>query len=143
MLLVFFSSTSENTARFIEKLDLPALRLPLKTADAGLVSVDQDFVLVTPTYGAGSKGFVPKQVIAFLNQEENRVRCRGVIGSGNINFLGDYCRAADLVAAKIQVPVLYRFELAGTEEDITKTREGLNNFWQKLAKKVHANSTQN
>lgn len=131
-MLVFFSSTSENTARFIEKLDLPALRLPLKTADAGLVCVDQDFVLVTPTYGAGSKGFVPKQVIAFLNQEENRVRCKGVIGSGNINFLGDYCKAADIVSAKLQVPVLYRFELAGTQEDIMKTQEGLNNFWQNL-----------
>lgn len=139
-MLVFFSSTSENTARFIEKLEVPALRLPLKTADAGLVRVDQDFVLVTPTYGAGSKGFVPKQVIAFLNQEENRVRCRGVIGSGNINFLGDYCRAADIVAAKLQVPVLYRFELAGTQEDITKTQEGMKHFWQKLPKKTPLNS---
>ncbi len=138
-MIVFFSSTSENTARFVEKLDLPALRLPLKTADAGLVRVDQDFVLVTPTYGAGSKGFVPKQVIAFLNLEENRVRCKGVIGSGNINFLGDYCRAADIVAAKLQVPVLYRFELAGTTEDITKTREGLNIFWQEFPMKAPEN----
>jgi protein involved in ribonucleotide reduction len=130
-MIVFFSSTSENTARFIEKLALPALRLPLKTTDAGLVRVEQDFVLVTPTYGAGSKGYVPKQVVAFLNQEENRVRCKGVIGSGNLNFLGDYCRAADILSAKLQVPLLYRFELAGTPEDITKTQEGLNNFWQK------------
>jgi protein involved in ribonucleotide reduction len=129
-MIVFFSSTSENTARFIEKLALPALRLPLKTADAGLIRVEQDYVLLTPSYGAGSKGFVPKQVVAFLNQEENRVRCKGVIGSGNLNFLGDYCRAADIISAKLQVPVLYRFELAGTPEDITKTQEGLNNFWQ-------------
>lgn len=128
-MIVFFSSTSENTARFIEKLALPALRLPLKTTDAGLVRVEQDFVLVTPTYGAGSKGFVPKQVVAFLNQEENRVRCKGVIGSGNLNFLGDYCRAADIISAKLQVPLLYRFELAGTPEDITKTQEGLKAFY--------------
>ena len=131
-MLVFFSSVSENTARFIEKLDEPALRLPLKTTDSGLVRVEHDFVLVTPTYGAGSKGFVPKQVISFLNQEENRVRCRGVIGSGNINFLGDYCKAADIVSAKLQVPILYRFELAGTQEDITKTQEGLERFWKGL-----------
>ena len=135
-MLVFFSSTSENTARFIEKLDVPALRLPLKTADAGLVRIDQDYVLVTPTYGAGSKGFVPKQVIAFLNQEGNRVRCKGVIGSGNINFHGDYCKAADIVSAKLQVPVLYRFELAGTPEDVIKTQKGLNTFWQKFPTKV-------
>ncbi len=138
-MIVFYSSTSENTARFIEKLDLPALRLPLKTSDAGLVRIDQDFVLLTPTYGAGSKGFVPKQVIAFLNQEENRVRCKGVIGSGNINFLGDYCKAADIISAKLQVPVLYRFELAGTAEDITKTREGLNTFCQEFPTKAPEN----
>jgi protein involved in ribonucleotide reduction len=129
-MIVFFSSTSENTARFIEKLALPALRLPLKTTDAGMFRVDQDFVLMTPTYGAGSKGFVPKQVVAFLNQEQNRVRCKGVIGSGNMNFHGDYAKAADIISAKLQVPVLYRFELAGTQEDITKTHEGLKNFWR-------------
>lgn len=127
-MIVFFSSTSENTARFIEKLDLPALRLPLKTSDAGLVRIDQDFVLVTPTYGSAKSGFVPKQVVAFLNQEENRVRCKGVIGSGNLNFLGDYCRAAEIISAKLQVPLLYRFELAGTQDDVTKTKEGLNRF---------------
>lgn len=140
---MFFSSTSENTTRFIEKLDLPALRLPLKTADAKIVRVDQDFVLVTPTYGAGSKGFVPKQVIAFLNLEENRVRCKGVIGTGNMNFFGDYCRAADIIAAKLDVPVLCRVELAGTQEDVTKTQEGLKNFWQKLPQKAPENSTLN
>lgn len=128
---MFFSSTSENTSRFIEKLDEPALRLPLKTADAGLVRIDQDFVLITPTYGAGSKGFVPKQVIAFLNQEENRIRCRGVIGSGNLNFLDDYCKAGDIISAKLKIPLLYRFELAGTPEDITRTQQGLAQFWQK------------
>lgn len=131
-MLVFFSSVTENTARFVEKLDVPALRIPLMTADAGLVRIEEDFVLVTPTYGAGSKGFVPKQVIAFLNQEENRVRCRGVIGSGNINFHEDYCKAAYIVAEKLQVPVLYRFELAGTDEDVQKTQEGMNIFWRKF-----------
>jgi protein involved in ribonucleotide reduction len=135
-MLVFFSSTSENTARFIKKLDVPALRLPLKTADAGLVRIDEDFILVTPTYGAGSKGFVPKQVISFLNQEENRVRCKGVIGSGNRNFHEDFCKAADIVSAKLQVPVLYRFELAGTDEDVNITQQGLNKFWHEYPQRV-------
>ena len=127
-MIVYFSSTSENTARFIEKLGMPSLRLPLMTKDASEVRVDQDYVLVVPTYGAGSKGFVPKQVIAFLNQESNRSRCKGVIGSGNTNFFEDYTRAADIISAKLNVPVLYRFELAGTDEDVTNIRIGLNTF---------------
>jgi protein involved in ribonucleotide reduction len=132
MLLVYFSSTTENTSRFIQELDEPALRIPLKTADAAQFSVDEDFVLVTPTYGAGR---VPPQVVKFLNLEENRVRCKGVISSGNRNFFEDFAKAGDIISAKLQVPLLYRFELAGTHEDITKTKEGLNN-WRKSQTKA-------
>lgn len=125
MLLVYFSSVTENTERFINKLDVPALRIPLKTADAELFTVDEDFVLVTPTYGAGG---VPKQVIKFLNLEQNRIQCRGVIGSGNRNFFEDFAKAADKISAKLEVPVLYRFELAGTQDDIEKVLEGMKTF---------------
>lgn len=139
MLLVYFSSTTENTSRFIEKLDVPAVRIPLKSADAALCTVDEDYVLVTPTYGSGR---VPPQVVKFLSLEQNRVRCKGVIGSGNRNFFEDYAKAGDKVSAKLQVPLLYRFELAGTPEDITKTKEGLNLFWQKSLTKAPLNSMQ-
>jgi protein involved in ribonucleotide reduction len=125
MLLVYFSSTTENTSRFIEKLDVPALRIPLKSADAELFTVEEDYVLVTPTYGSGR---VPPQVVKFLTLEQNRLRCIGVIGSGNRNFFEDFAKAGDKISAKLQVPLLYRFELAGTPEDVTKTKEGLNAF---------------
>ena len=77
-LLVYFSSLSGNTARFVEKLGVRAVRIPLHSTDAALV-VDEPFVLVTPTYGGGQgrgeeKGAVPKQVIRFLNDgAESRV----------------------------------------------------------------------
>ena len=82
-LLVYFSSVSGNTARFIEKLGLPARRIPLLPTDPE-IEVDEPFVLVTPTYGGGQgrgveKGAVPKQVIRFLNDEKNRSLIRGVI----------------------------------------------------------------
>lgn len=132
-MLVYFSSVTENTSRFIEKLGIPAERIPLKASDAGLFVVEHEFVLVTPTYGAGR---VPPQVVKFLNLEQNRVQCKGVIGSGNRNFLTDYAKAGDLVSAKLQVPLLYRFELAGTPEDVTNTHEGLTTFWQKFPPKA-------
>lgn len=125
-MLVFFSSTTENTARFIEKLDVPAVRIPLKASEAAEFVVDDDFVLVTPTYADGR---VPPQVVKFLNLEQNRVRCKGVIGSGNRNFFEDFAKAGDIISAKLQVPLLYKFELAGTPEDITKTQEGLKAFY--------------
>ena len=48
--LVFFSSVSGNTKRFIEKLGRPAARIPLHARDDAL-HAEEPFVLVVPTYG--------------------------------------------------------------------------------------------
>ena len=129
MLLVFFSSVTENTTRFIDKLGFPAVRIPLKGSDP-LPEVSEPFVLITPTYGSGQKGYVPKQVIRLLNVESIRNLCTGVVGSGNMNFNEDFGKAADVISAKLQVPLLYKFELAGTDEDVRKVQEGLPKFFQ-------------
>lgn len=123
--LVYFSSTSGNTHRFVEKLELPAQRIPIYARDAPL-SVSSPFVLVVPTYGGGSiTGAVPKQVIRFLNDPANRAQLRGVISAGNTNFGEAYCIAGDIIGAKCAVPHLYRFELLGTPDDVHRVREGL------------------
>ena len=130
MNIVYFSSVSGNTARFVGKLGRPSQRIPLYPKDAPL-RVDEPYVLVTPTYGAGNgMGAVPKQVIRFLNDEHNRSLIQGVIGAGNTNFGKAYCLAGDIISAKTNVPVMYRFELMGTPTDVTKVREGLDAFWQ-------------
>ena len=129
-LLVYFSSASENTHRFVGKLGYRSARIPLRRGDEPLV-VDEEYVLVVPTYGGGSvKGAVPKQVIAFLNDPHNRSPCRGVISSGNTNFGEAYCLAGDIIASKLDVPLLYRYELLGTNTDVARVKEGLEGFWQ-------------
>ncbi|KNB52221.1 class Ib ribonucleoside-diphosphate reductase assembly flavoprotein NrdI [Streptomyces caatingaensis] len=128
--LVYFSSVSENTKRFVERLGLPATRIPLHPHREGVPAVTAPYVLVVPTYGGGAPGgAVPKQVIRFLNIEANRALLRGVIASGNTNFGADYCLAGRVVSAKCGVPELYRFELLGTERDVRAVREGLRKFW--------------
>ena len=47
--LVYFSSVSENTHRFVQKLGVLATRIPLH----GRIEVDEPYVLVLPTYGGG------------------------------------------------------------------------------------------
>ncbi len=70
--LVYFSSVSENTHRFVEKLGLPAQRIPLTPGEPPL-RVIEPYVLVLPTYGGGKEGgAVPRQVVKFLNDEHNR-----------------------------------------------------------------------
>lgn len=129
--LVYFSSATNNTHRFVEKLGVEAHRIPLRKNDPEL-DIDQEYVLVVPTYGGGNgKGAVPKQVIRFLNNEHNRSLIRGVISAGNTNFGEAYCLAGDIISAKCHVPHMYRFELLGTSRDVDRVKEGLETFWQR------------
>jgi len=131
--LIYFSSASENTRRFVEKLGRDAARIPLHQREAELVA-SEPFVLVVPTYGGtGGEGSVPKQVIRFLNNPQNRRLIRGVIGAGNTNFGDNYCMAGDIIAFKCQIPHLYRFELMGTPDDVRLVNQGLDKFWTLLS----------
>lgn len=128
-MIIYFSGATGFTHRFVEKLGLPAQRIPLMSKDVPEFRAEEDFVLITPTYESKTQGFLPRQVAQFLNIAENRAKMRAVIGTGNINFGGDYAIAADKISEKVGIPVLYRLELAGTEEDVDIVREGLNSFW--------------
>lgn len=127
--LVFYSSASGNTARFITRLGLPADRIPARDSDP-MPAPDQPYVLVCPTFADGQgRGAVAPQVIRFLNDPARRALLRGVIAGGNRNFGATYGLAGDVIAAKCKVPVLFKFELAGTETDIARVRAGLETFW--------------
>lgn len=48
--LVYFSSSSENTQRFIERLGLPAVRIPLNERER--IQVDEPYILIVPSTAA-------------------------------------------------------------------------------------------
>lgn len=123
MKVVYFSGVSENTHRFVKKLNVDSERIPLRRTEPDL-NVDFPFLLILPTYGFGEpEKTVPKQVIRFLNNPENRKHIVGVIGAGNTNFNTDYCRAAQVISEKCEVPWLYNFEILGTPEDVEKVQQ--------------------
>ena len=130
MLVVYFSSATENTHRFVQKLGFPSARIPLRRTDEPL-KVSEPYVLVCPTYGGGASIShqnsrpVPTQVIKFLNDEHNRSLIRAVIAGGNSNFGADFGKAGDVISAKCKVPYVYRFEVLGNDDDINICREGL------------------
>lgn len=129
--VVYFSSSTGNTARFAKKLNFKNARIPISLEES--INVNDDYVLVCPTYSGGgefTKGAVPKQVIRFLNTKKNRNHCKGVIPTGNTNFNDTFCLAGLVLSKKLKVPILYQLELSGTQNDLEKTKKILINFWK-------------
>lgn len=93
-----------------------------------------EYVLVVPTYGGGNDSTtIPPQVKKFLNIKTNRDLIKGVIGMGNTNFGEHYCKAAEMISAKIGVPLLYRVEITGTPDDVEQVKERLDLLWKTTA----------
>lgn len=113
--LVYFSVMG-NTSRLVNKLSLNNNHIN--------DGVGSNSVLVIPTYGVHA---VPNQVIKALNKDA-RKNVIGVIGTGNINFGKNYCLSGTVLSAKLQVPLLYRVELAGTPWDIEQIENIFESF---------------
>lgn len=125
--VVYFSSVSGQTERFVNKLSGFTLhKIPLLRSEEPL-EVSAPYVLITPTYGAGKTDkAVPPQVIRFLNNKNNRELMRGVVAGGNRNYGKYYCYAGEVISKKSNVPFLGTFEvfgLPGEAEDIQRELE--------------------
>lgn len=125
MTITYFSSATENTHKFVQKLGLPNTRIPLK---GPALTIDEPYILITPTYGGGATlhgekaPHIPKQVATFLNHKNNAHYLKAIIASGNTNFGIDYAAIGPIIANKYNIPLLYTFELMGTEEDVSNVR---------------------
>jgi len=128
--VVYFSNVSGNTHRFVEKLNKASHRIPIKWDPDKPMLITKNSVLFVPTYGGGNfDSTVPKQVVKFLNIKENREKIKAVIGFGNTNFGDHFCRAGEIVAEKLGVPLLYRVEIMGTPYDVEQVNERLEELW--------------
>lgn len=134
MIIVYYSGVSENTHRFVQKLNNSSVRIPIKSDET--IEVPEPFILITPTYLTSNRT-IPPQVVKFLNKESNRVKMVGVIGTGNTNFNKDYAIAAKNIAKKCEVPLLYTLELIGTPEDVVEVNSILQKYENKEKRKVN------
>ena len=122
-LIVYWSSNSGGTRRVAEALNTDTVKL----SDYDSVS---PYVIMTPTYDQPRGGFTPKPVQQFL--EEHAHLMVGVVGSGNRNFGDHYCQAAHDISKQFNVPVLWRIEIMGSQEDLTVVDSGMKQHWQTL-----------
>ncbi|BFH65776.1 class Ib ribonucleoside-diphosphate reductase assembly flavoprotein NrdI [Paenibacillus azoreducens] len=106
-MLVVYDSKTGNVRRFINKLNMRAVSI------AEQEQVNEPYVLVTYTTGFGQ---VPEKVKTFLSH--NSKMLRGVSASGNRNWGPGFAKSADTISDMYHVPVITKFELSGTSQDI-------------------------
>lgn len=110
---IYYDSLTGNVRRFVE-------RLPFEAENIAEVQVDvkEPFVLITYTTGFGN---VPPSSAEFLHLNGDYLI--GVASSGNRNWGNNFGKAADRIALVYNVPILLKFELSGTADDIEKITE--------------------
>lgn len=103
-----YASRTGNVESIVNALGLDAMKI-----EDGSETMNEDFILFTYTDGYGD---VPYEVEMFL--ENNGAHLKGVVVSGDLGYGDAFCLAGDKIAESYNVPVLYKVENAGTEEDI-------------------------
>ena len=110
-MIVYFSSKTGNTRRFVEKLEFLSYQL------TSSLIIEKPFVLITGTYARNDgTGAVHPSVVKFLNN--NRHNIIGVAAGGNRNFGRHFAYAADIISYKCEIPILHKFELFGNDNDV-------------------------
>lgn len=104
---VYYASMTGNVRRFIAKTGVEAVDIK------DVQTPTEPFVLVTYTFGFGD---IPAEVDAWLTL--NYKLLRGVAVSGNRNWGDNYGLAGDKISHKYGVPLILKYEQAGTPEDI-------------------------
>ena len=122
-LIVYWSSNSGGTRRVAEAL-------ATKTVELAGYDGTSPYVLACPTYDQPRGGFTPKPVQQFL--EEHAHLMVGVLGLGNRNFGEKYCQAAHDISKRFNVPVLWRIEIMGSQEDLAIVDSGMSEHWGRL-----------
>lgn len=107
-MLIVWDSLTGNVKRFVGKLAMENVKI---SAD---LTVHQPFCLVTYTMGFGQ---VPAKTLSFL--ERNSSYLVGVASSGNLIWGDNFANAADVIARLYSVPVLHKFELSGSADDVS------------------------
>lgn len=114
---VCYASRTGNVEALVGSLGLDdALRI-----NDGSESINEDYILITYTDGYGD---IPAEVEAFL--ASNSANLKGVIASGDKSYGDAYGLAGDKIAEQYNVPLLYKLENSGTDEEIAEIQVILN-----------------
>ncbi|KIL12140.1 hypothetical protein B4127_1471 [Bacillus pumilus] len=110
-MLITYDSLTGNVKRFVDKItNNKYINIKKITEDT---IITEPFIHITYTIGFGE---VPKLTQVFIHN--NKELLRGICSSGNKNWGNNFGLAADKIANQYNVPILLKFELAGTDSDL-------------------------
>jgi protein involved in ribonucleotide reduction len=121
MIIVYYSFTGQ-IKRFLSGIDkYESVHIDDYVEQMG------EYVLITPTHGFGE---VPTAVNDFLVEHSDNMV--GVCASGRQiwKLQGTYCKAGDVIHQQYGVPILLKFEMAGTNKDRAELVERIENIEQ-------------
>lgn len=110
-MLIAYLSLTGNVKRFVDKLSLPSVEI---TPTNPFISVSEPYVIIAPTYDIEAT-----EPINDFIENNPLTLCKGVIGSGNLNFADLYVFTAKDISEQYGVPMLHAFEYSGTPKDVT------------------------
>jgi len=130
----FYSSKSGMVKQFALALKRPVFDLSDKDVRNSIP--EGPWVLLTPSYKTGNENndTLPEPVKRFLREPAVRRKMIGIMGSGNRNFGAHYQAAARQIAKASGRPMLFEFELQGTQWDVEDARAILEQLDQEVAK---------
>ncbi|MCY8513717.1 class Ib ribonucleoside-diphosphate reductase assembly flavoprotein NrdI [Bacillus atrophaeus] len=112
-MIITYESKTGNVRRFVKALQQELDIETIEITDDTIIT--QEFIHITYTIGFGE---VPERTLNFINKNKNKIR--GVSVSGNKVWGDNYGLAGDKLSAKFHTPLLLKFELSGTKQDLQK-----------------------
>lgn len=122
--IVYFSK-SRQTEKFIEKVEKKI------NINKYRINIDNEkfefnnYILVTPTYFFGG---IPVEVKNFLDKHNKGMIA--VMSSGNRNWGNNFAKSGELISEIYDVDLISKYELAGTESDVNKLLDYINNYFR-------------
>ncbi|QEH61657.1 protein involved in ribonucleotide reduction [Spiroplasma chinense] len=105
-----------NTKFFAEDLPFDLIELDPYTTPQ---KENDDFVVMIPSYGSG----IVDVVADFLDFEDNKSRCKGLIGIGELSYGDDYIQDAKELAKMYDLQIIFDFENDHSQELKDKVTE--------------------
>jgi protein involved in ribonucleotide reduction len=112
--MIIYASRTGNVRYIINQLNLPSSEIV-----EDLV-IQLPYFLITYTDGLGD---VPERVEKFLMNKKNQLNLKGIIVSGNVNFGDMFCRPAEIISKRFNVPIIRKIDLRGTRQDLDEIRK--------------------